>query len=213
MRSVAYIRASDKANPLRVETMLDEQRESIRQWAESQDFELVAIFEDRNSSASDLRRPAFRALLQLAHEPEPGFAAILLYGGNRWCRDIYRSLEIERDLRDVGVTLLIMPSEYGGRWPAPVPDVEIEPESKEPAGAASNTMKAFYDDLLRLSRLAEAVAKMPRRAILKRLHDLGLSPGDWICQVLQLMDQLDLDFERIGQRLGHAKRQPSRYRS
>ncbi|MBK7061355.1 MAG: recombinase family protein [Rubrivivax sp.] len=208
MRAVAYVRASDKANPLRVEAMLDEQRESIRQWAESRDFELVAVFEDRNSSANDLRRPAFRALLQLASETEPGFAAILLYGGDRWSRNILRSVDISHALEEAGVALLTMPMEYRARWPAPAPVIDADRETSEVALMAMTTVDTFYDDLLRLSYVAGVFAALPRKALAKIFRDFGPRSDEGTFRIFRLMDQVEVDFNEIRRKLGHPLRRP-----
>ena len=83
MRAAQYLRTSSDHQ----EHSLLQQSEGIRQYANSNDFDIVRTYSDHNKSGLDLaHRPGLRALLHDVVTAQADFAAVLVFDVSRWGR-------------------------------------------------------------------------------------------------------------------------------
>jgi DNA invertase Pin-like site-specific DNA recombinase len=83
VRAAQYLRTSSDHQ----EHSLLQQSEGIRQYANSNDFDIVRTYSDHNKSGLDLaHRPGLRALLHDVVTAQADFAAVLVFDVSRWGR-------------------------------------------------------------------------------------------------------------------------------
>lgn len=102
-KAVGYIRVSTKAQAGEDRFGIPEQKSSIKQWAESQGYTDIEWYVDNGYSGSSQDRPALQELLaEIKNLQVPVIVAKI----DRWARDTFLHLYLEKELVKAGSELL-----------------------------------------------------------------------------------------------------------
>lgn len=153
-RAAAYARfSSDRQR----EESIDAQMRAIREYAERNGYEIVAVYQDYAQSATTDRRPEFQRMIADARQGD--FDYLIVHKLDRFSRDRYDSVMYKRELERCGVRLLSVSENLDGSPESLILESVIE------------GMAAYYSQ-----NLAREVEKGKRENALKAVHVGGRPP-------------------------------------
>ena len=100
MKAVIYARVSTNMQAER-ETPILGQIEECKQFAASQNWEVVGVYKDEGFTGRNAKRPGFQDLIQDAGRKK--FDKVIVWKGSRIARDVYLRLWFEREMQNLGV--------------------------------------------------------------------------------------------------------------